>query len=201
MLMSEHDAARSRRPLVLLTTVLLLCAGFTGASAGDSAGRQAKPDLTGVWVLNADASHELVRKKPGGNGLGGLRTSVSVGGIGIPLPGGGQSAAGSGTKLKDPDVLFCQQLEISVVDEVVIVRYQGLGEDHMKPGKHQGKKVRWTGSKLSERYETTSRKVDKKFQLTSSDQMRVTVTLNPRQGSTREYRKVFDRASSGSPSE
>jgi hypothetical protein len=171
-------------PLVL---TLLLCAGLAGA--------EAKPDLTGVWVLNADASQELVRKKTGGGGFGGLQTSVSVGGMGIPLPGGGQAASSSGGKLKDPDVLFCQQLEISVVDEVVVVHYQGLGEDQMKPGKHQGKKVRWTGSKLSERYETTSRKVSKEFRLTSPDQMKVTVKLNPRQGSTREFVKVFDRAS------
>jgi hypothetical protein len=177
---------------------LLLCAALGGAPADASAGEEAKPDLTGVWVLNADASQELVRKKKGGEGIGGLRTSVSVGGMGIPLPGGGQVTS-SGTKLKDPDVLFCQRLEISVVDEVVVVSYQGLGEDRMKPGKHQGKKVRWTGSKLSERYETTSRKVDKRFQLTSPDQMKVTVTLNPRQGSTREYRKVFDRASREPP--
>ena len=127
---------------VKLAIALLLCAGLGAAAAGASGGEEAKPDLTGVWVLNADASQELVRKKKTGEGLGGLRSSVSVGGIGIPLPGGGQAAATSGTKLKDPDVLFCQQLEISVVDEVVVVSYQGLGEDRMKPGKHQGKKVR-----------------------------------------------------------
>jgi hypothetical protein len=184
---------------VKLAMALLLCAGLGAATAGASGGEEPKPDLTGVWVLNADASQELVRKKKAGEGLGGLRTSVSVGGMGIPLPGGGQAAATSGTKLKDPDVLFCQQLEILVVDEVVVVSYQGLGEDHMKPGKHQGKKVRWTGSKLSEHYETTSRKVDKKFQLTSPNQMKVTVKLNPKQGSTREYRKVFDRASHEPP--
>ena len=195
MLISERNTVRGPRPLALLAMALLLCAGATGAPASEAA----KPDLTGVWVLNADESQERIRKKSGGEGFGGLRSSVSVGGVGFPLPGGGQAAASSGAKLKDPDVLFCQQLEISVVDEVVVVSYLGLGEDHMKPGKHQGKKVRWTGSKLSERYETTSRKVDKKFKLMAPDKMKVTVKLNPRQGSTREYTKVFDRASPASP--
>ena len=193
MLITERNVTRGSRSLVVLGMALLLSAGCTCAYAGE----KPKPDLTGMWVLNADASQELVRKKTGG-GLGGLRTSVSVGGVGFPTPGGGQSAS-SGAKLKDPDVLFCQELEISVVDDVVVVSYLGLGEDQMKPGKHQGKKVRWTGSKLSEHYETSSRKVDKKFQLTAPDEMKVTVKLNPRQGSTREYIKVFDRASPLSP--
>jgi hypothetical protein len=192
MLITERNVTRGSRSLVVLGTALLLCAGFTCAYAGE----KPKPDLTGIWVLNADASQERVKKKTGG-GFGGLRTSVSVGGF--PLPGGGQAPVSSGAKLKDPDVLFCQELEISVVDDVVVVSYLGLGEDQMKPGKHQGKKVRWTGSKLSEHYETSSRKVDKKFRLTAPDQMKVTVKLNPRQGSTREYIKIFDRASPASP--
>ena len=192
MLITERKVMRGPRSLVVLGTALLLW--FTCAYAGE----QPKPDLTGMWVLNADASQELVKKRTGG-GFGGLHSSVSVGGIGFPLPGGGQAEASSGAKLKDPDVLFCQELQISVVDEVVVVSYLGLGEEQMKPGKHQGKKVRWTGSKLSEHYETSSRKVDKKFQLTAPDQMKVTVKLNPRQGSTREYIKIFDRASPPSP--
>jgi hypothetical protein len=189
MLITERNVTRGLRSRVV-GAALLLCAGLTCAYAGE----KPKPDLTGMWVLNADASQELVKKKTGG-GVGGLSSSISVGGIGIPLPGGGQAPASSGAKLKDPDVLFCQELEISVVDDVVVVSYLGLGEDQMKPGKHQGKKVRWTGSKLSEHYETSSRKVDKKFQLTAPDEMKVTVKLNPRQGSTREYIKVFDRGS------
>ena len=194
MLITERNVTRGSRSLVVLGTALLLCAGFTCAYAGE----KPKPDLTGMWVLNADASQELVKKKTGG-GVGGLSSSISVGGIGIPLPGGGQAPASSGAKLKDPDILFCQELEISVVDDVVVVSYLGLGEDQMKPGKHQGKKVRWTGSKLSEHYETSSRKVDKKFQLTAPDQMKVTVKLNPQQGSTRQYIKIFNRASPQAP--
>lgn len=167
-------------------------------AAASLAAAESKPDLTGTWVLNAELSQEQVKERSG-SGFGGVRPSISVGGIGVPLPGGSPPASPSGGKLKDPDVLFCQELEIAVLDEVVMVRYQGLGEEEMLPGRHQGKKVRWTGSKLTEQYETTSRKVDKRFELKSPNQMLVTVRLNPREGSTRVYRKVFERAVVDSP--
>ena len=123
----------------------------------------------------------------------GFGTSVSVGGVSVPLPGGGSSESG-GVKLKDPDILFCQELEIALDGEVVVLSYLGLGEEKMRPGKHQGKKVRWTGKKLSERYKTSSRSVEKTFELVGPDEMQVTVRLNPKHGDTRIYTKIFNRA-------
>jgi hypothetical protein len=180
----------TRRLLAVL--YLLLAAGFAHA---------AKPPewLLGQWQLNNELTQAAqVEKKSGGSGgFGGISSSVSVGGVAMPIPGpgSGSGSPAAGGSPRDPSVLRCTELEISQVDDDLLFVFAGVGEELVKAGDNQGRVTRWNRSKLTSNYQTTSRKVYRTYQLQDDGTLMVTVKIKPKQAATIIQKRVFQRPS------
>ena len=167
---------------------LLLSFSFSGALAAGP------PEwLLGQWTLNSELTHEQAPKESGGgfDSIGAM-PSVSVSGIPIPFPGG-SSGAPVGGNAADPKVLRCDAMFIEMHDGKVHFNYSGAGEETMKPGNDQGRKTKWSSSKLSQNYATSSRKVRKTYELKRDGTLLVKVKLSPNRGKSVTHVRIFDR--------
>lgn len=150
------------------------------------------PAFVGQWVLNAELSEEKQPKKKSGGGSG-FRPSVSIGGIYVPVPGGGDS--GGGTPIKTPDAVYAKQITIARLDaKTVVVKYHKLGVDTYVAGNVQGTKTRWSDDKLTSSYKATSASVNESFEVEDDGRLHITIKVNPKSGSTRTFKRVFERA-------
>jgi hypothetical protein len=149
--------------------------------------------LLGDWVLNSEKTHELQPEQRGGAEVGFGSPSISVGGVGIPLPGGGGAApAGSA---RDPKVLRCDAMTVAMVDANVHFAYQGSGEELMKPGNVQGRRTSWNQRRLTQKYTTTSRSVSKTYELDDAGTLLVRVKFKPKGSKSATHIRVFERPS------
>lgn len=158
--------------------------------------RAAEPPewLLGTWVLNNDltvAAQEKT-KSGGGRGGGGISTTVAVGGVAVPLPGSEPTPPVSGNP-QDPHVLRCTELEITMEGEDVHMVFVGVGDEVLEPGNNQGRVTRWNRKKLTSNYETTSRKVNRTFELQDDGTLLVTVKIRPRRTATIVQKRIFQR--------
>ena len=150
-------------------------------------------DLTGEWAYHPEKSAEVrpTNKRP--SIFAKIKPSVSIGGLPVPLPGDDSDGEASEASARDPDVLYCRDMSIKEIDGAVMVTYGALSSAEFVPGKHLGRVTRWTGKKLSQTYTTTSRKVSQTYELHRNGDMLVTVKINPNQGRTRVYKRIFER--------
>ena len=149
--------------------------------------------LTGSWTYNNDLSTESQPKAAKGSVFGGFSGGVVVAGLPIPIPGGSQGQATTSSP-KDPDALYAQTMTIEEYEDRIVVIYGNLGTREFVPGKHLGRKTKWNGKKLSESYETTTRRVRQTYELNRDGRMLVTVKISPNGAKNRTYKRVFDRA-------
>ena len=90
----EH-AMRPRLPFVLALGLLVMACGLS--AAGEASGREDRPDLTGVWLLNWELSDNQRAQVPSGAGDGGRgRRPVGPGGGGGGFGGPVAVASGDG---------------------------------------------------------------------------------------------------------
>lgn len=169
----------------LLTALLVSVA--TAASA-----KGAPTDLLGDWVLNSELTHELQPKQSGGGGFG--TPTISIGGVGVPLPGGSSSAANAGTA-RDPRVLRCDALTITMAEENVHFVYNGSGEETMKPGNDLGRKTSWSRARLTQHYSTNVRRVKKTYEVDDEGRLIVRVKISPKGAKSATHVRVFERPS------
>ncbi len=168
----------------------LLAAMFVGWTVADS------PGLIGSWTLNDELTREVqptAKDTHRFGGTGSVRPSISVGGIPFPT-GGGSQGEYSRAPTRDPKVLSCAELGIEHVGDGIRLTYVGVGSETLTPGNVQGTRTRFSQRKLTSRYETTTRKVSKTFELRDDGRLLVTVRLNPKQGATVIHKRVFDRS-------
>ncbi len=178
--------------------LLLICAA-TGLLSGLLPHTASADALLGNWVLNQELSRALQpantnQKKSIFGGLNGS-PSIVVGGIPIPIPGSSGSNEVSTGSVADPRVLRCAEMTIELAGEDILLTYVGFGSEQLKRGNYRGTKTTYKSKKLTSRYETTSRKVSKTFELTKEGRLHATVRLKPNKGKTLVYHRVFDRAS------
>ena len=169
----------------------LLAVVFFAASSAALA-RGEPTFLLGDWVLNSELTHELQPKQSGGGGGGFGSPTISIGGVGVPLPGGSSSAAGSGNA-RDPRVLRCAAMTVSMAAEDVHFAYNGSGEETMKPGNDHGRKTSWSRTKLTQNYSTNVRKVKKTYELDDEGRLIVKVKINPKGAKSATHVRVFER--------
>jgi len=152
--------------------------------------------LLGTWTLNNDLTVAVQEKTKGGGGRapGGFNTTVSVGGVAVPLPGAEPTPPVSGNP-QDPHVLRCTEMQISMEGDDVYMEFGGVGDELIKPGDNQGRVSRWNRNKLTSNYETTSRKVYRTFQLQDDGTLMVTVKIRPKQAASIVQKRVFERPS------
>ncbi len=178
-----------RKPL--LAFFLLAWSFPAGASA------PAPPDwLLGDWVLNSELTHELQPKQSGG-GMGGIgMPTISVGGVGIPIPGSGSSPPVAGSP-RDPRVLRCDAMTVTVKEGNLHFAYRGAGEETMVPGNDQGRKTTWKRKRLTQKYTTTSRTVTKTYELDDAQRLVVRVKIKPKRAKGATHVRVFERPPTG----
>ena len=189
-------AQNSLSPARVLLAILLMAVSLTGALSS-AAAESGKPTLVGSWqiddTLTAAVQPVEGHKKNRFEGLG--MPSVSVNGM--PLPGVGGGAQASSGSAPDPKVLRCSAMTIEPVGEKVLLTYVGTGSETLTPGTVQGVKTRWRDRSLTSNYETTSRKVSKRFEVQKDGTLLVTVKLNPRSGPSVTHKRVFRRSEPG----
>lgn len=155
----------------------------------------ASPGVIGSWTLNNELTREV---QPEGKethrfGNSSVRPTISVGGMPIPT-GGSPQGEYSSAPTRDPKVLSCAQLGIEHVGDDIHLTYIGVGSETLTPGNVQGTRTSFSQRKLTSRYQTTTRKVSKTFELRNDGRLLVTVKLNPNQGATVVHKRVFDRS-------
>ena len=121
--------------------------------------------------------------------------TISVGGVGVPLPGGSSGSGGSGGG-RDPRVLRCDAMSITMAEENVHFTYQGSGEETMKPGNDQGRKTSWGRDKLTQKYSTNTRKVRKSYEVDKEGRLIVKVKISPKGSKSATHLRVFERPAS-----
>ena len=173
--------------LMLVAAMAVTAACATGVGDGS-------PGLAGQWTLNQERTVEVqpenrTQRKP----LGRTGTAVVVGGIPLPTPGSTPLPSAPGSA-PDPTVLHTPTLTIEPGEDELTLVYAGGERETLKRGDDQGLISQWSSSRLTSRYETTSRKVSQVYQVQRDGSLLVTVRLNPNQGSTLVHKRVFDRA-------
>ena len=168
-----------------LVLALLVSVAHAAAAASEPT------ELLGDWVLNSELTHEMQPKQSSGGGGGFGAPMISVGGVGIPMPGGSSSAGSGGAR--DPGVLRCDALTVTMDGENVHFAYRGAGEETMKPGNDQGRKTSWNRSRLTQKYKTNIRSVRKSYELDGDGRLIVKVTINPKGAKSATHVRVFDR--------
>ena len=170
---------------------LALCALFSLAAWGGEL------DLVGAWALNVERTEAVQPDNSNSHwweGLGGnFSTSVSVGGIPVPTgsPGPEPELGSPGP----PQMLRCQAFTVERLDDSLLLTYQGVGSEELKPGAYRGMRSQWSRRKLTSNYESTTRKVKRSLEVQRDGSLLMSVTINPRKGKTLRYKRVFDRAS------
>jgi len=154
--------------------------------------------LLGTWQLNNEltAAAQVKKKDSSFGGFGNVSSSVSVGGVALPGPAG-SSQTGPGGSVKDPEVLRCREMQISSEGEDLLFNFVGVGKERVKRGNNQGRVSKWNRSKLTSRYETTSRKVERIYQLQEDGTVMVTVKIKPRKAARIIQKRVFQRPADG----
>jgi hypothetical protein len=175
---------RLPRTRLFLAALLLIC--------GPALAKGEPEALLGDWVLNSELTHEMQPKQSAGGGGGFGAPTISVGGVGIPLPGGASNPQGGNAR--DPRVLRCDAMSIAMADDDVHITYRGSGEETMKPGNDQGRKTSWRRDRLTQKYSTNTRTVQKSYELDSDGRLIVKVKISPKGAKSATHVRVFERA-------
>jgi hypothetical protein len=168
---------------LFLATLLLIC--------GPALAKAEPEALLGDWVLNSELTHEMQPKQSAGGGGGFGAPTISVGGVGIPLPGGASNPQGGNAR--DPRVLRCDAMSIAMADDNVHFTYRGSGEETMRPGNDQGRKTSWRRDRLTQKYSTNTRTVQKSYELDSDGRLIVKVKISPKGAKSATHVRVFER--------
>jgi hypothetical protein len=172
--------------LIGLTVLLLGCAIAVQPS-------WASP-FDGQWRINLQETDKLtVQFKEGSGGLkgAGITTSVTIGGL--PLPSRYRQSAMSDLAPKDPEVLLCTDMQITVKDKQVALQYDNTKAEVLRKGDYRGRTSKWSKKKIEQRYKTPERSVRKTWQVRDDGRLLVSVKINPRGDKARTYNRVFDR--------
>ncbi len=153
--------------------------------------------LAGRWVLNVEQTEAVQPDNSTSSwreGLGGpVSTSVTVGGIPVPM-GGAERLAQAGDPSR-PQMLRCQAFSIELVEKGLLLTYEGVGSEILKSGAYRGLRSQWSSRKLTSNYESNSRKVKRRLEVKKDGRLLMSITINPRKGKTLRFKRVFDRRS------
>lgn len=181
--------------VVVLTLLLTLFASASPALADKAAA------IDGHWRLDNDATvavqPEDARKS--NFGFGRVKPTITIGGVPIPLPG--NTTTQDPGQPKDPEELHCGVLTIATTGKAVELTYDGDASARWRNGEFRGMTTRWSRGRLSNRYQTMSRKVSKRFELRNDGLLEVTIVIKPKSGKKVTYKRVFQRFDPASESE
>ena len=152
--------------------------------------------LEGRWLINQELTSEVRPDDTDYDWFDGFvfNHSISVGGV--PVPTGSSPTPTSNTEVKNPEVLQTHEMIIALIEDEALLTYVGVGKEQLRKGSYRGTRSKWSNKKLTSSYQSTSRKVTKTYEIRKDGRLLVTVKLNPKEGKTRVYKRVFDRVDS-----
>lgn len=152
--------------------------------------------LAGTWTVNVQLSQAAQPDNANARWYEGLSgnfsTSVSVGGIPVPVGGNNPTPEGTGG-IPNPDMLRCQSFTIEITGDDMFLTYAEVGKEHLRQGHYRGRRNKWTNTNLSTNYESTSRKVTRTLEVQKDGRLMMSVKINPKKGKTRRFVRIFDR--------
>ncbi len=177
---------------IALGWLLVLASG----SPGPGLALAAESELLGTWTVNVEQTQQVQPNNANVRWWEGLQgnfsTSVTVSGVPVPVGGGAKPEGDAG--IPNPEMLRCQTFSIERNEHGLLLTYQGVGEEKLRPGAYRGLHSAWSDRKLTSNYESTSRKVARTLEIQRDGRLLMSVTINPRKGKTRRFRRVFDRS-------
>ena len=193
-MVAENIDHKEKSP-VYSALVLLLLAVLTLSALQTNA--KEKPTLVGDWTLNRDLTEErrpkVPKAKSSRSGFG-SRVAVGAGGVLMPVPNNPVNPSAAGATGNLPKILACQQLSLTRHGSNVVVNCpQMLEPRKFVIGKVHGRTARWSNSKLTEKYSSTSRRVTHTFILERTGVMEIEITVKPKRAKKLTYIMVFDR--------
>ena len=157
--------------------------------------RAAELELLGTWAVNIELTQEVQPNNANvrwWEGLeGNFSTSVTVGGMPVPVGGGAKPEGDAG--IPNPEMLRCQTFSVARHERGLLLTYHGVGEEKLRPGAYRGLHSAWSNRKLTSNYESTSRKVTRTLEIQKDGRLLMSVTINPRKGKTRRFKRIFER--------
>ncbi len=180
-------------PLALAWLVAPLC--ILVVAAQRVVAQTGELELLGTWVVNIERTRKVQPDNANvrwWEGLeGNFSTSVSVGGVPVPMGGGAKPEGDAG--IPNPEMLRCQSFSIEPHEHGLLLSYQGVGEEKIRPGAYRGLHSTWSSKTLKSNYESTTRKVKRTLEIQRDGSLLMSVTINPRKGKTRRFKRVFER--------
>ena len=153
-------------------------------------------ELLGTWTVDIERTREVQPDNANvrwWEGLeGNFSSNVYVGGVPVPVGGGAKPEGDAG--IPNPEMLRCQTFSIATNDQGLLLSYHGVGEEKIRSGAYRGLHSAWSKRKLTSDYESTSRKVKRTLEIRKDGRLLMSVTINPRKGKTRRFKRVFDRS-------
>ena len=186
----KHMDATSK--LLFLPALLFAAVLFAASSA------LADHPMAGTWRINLEETDKVTVEFEDGSGIQGSnmgRASVSV--MGLPLPSRAQAPPMSNLPAKDPKVLLCTEMTLSIHDKTVKLDYDNGTAETLRQGEYRGRTTRLSNKKIEQKYKTTERRVRKTWALRDDGRLLVAVRIKYQGDKARTYNRVFDRVSAG----
>ena len=162
---------------------------------GGSVAHAGELELLGTWNVNIERTQAVQPNNANVRWWEGLEGDFSsyvvVGGVGVPVGRGGKPEGDAG--IPNPEMLRCQSFTVGTNQHGLVLTYHGVGEEKIRPGAYRGLHSAWSSKKLTTNYESTSRKVNRTLEIQRDGSLLMSVTINPRRGKTRRFKRVFDR--------
>lgn len=190
--MSAPGTFAACRALCFMRQIILALPILIALVAAPLATAAASP-LDGHWRINLEETDKVAVKFKEGGGMSGGNFKPSISVMGLPLPKSYRQSAMSNLSAKDPKVLRCTDMQISVDKKNVALTYDHADEEELVKGEHRGRTSKWSKKKIEQKYKTPERSVRKTWTLRDDGRLLVSVKLNPRGDKARTYNRVFDR--------
>ena len=182
-------------PIALGWMGLALLQCFLFVAAQQAVAERGELELLGTWTVNIERSRAVQPNNANvrwWEGLeGNFSTGVSVGGVPVPMGGGAKPEGDAG--IPNPEMLRCQSFGIERNEHGLLLSYHGVGEEKIRPGAYRGLHSAWSAKALTSNYESTTRKVKRTLEIQRDGSLLMSVTINPRKGKTRRFKRVFER--------
>jgi hypothetical protein len=180
------------------TTRTIVFAALFGVALCSAADVLASNSLAGTWRINLEETDKVTVEFEEGSGIQGGnmgRTSVSV--MGLPLPSRAKAAPMSSLPAKDPEVLLCSEMNLSVEGKKVTLAYDNGNIETLREGEYRGRTTRLSRNEIEQKYKTTERRVRKTWTLRDDGRLLVAVRIKYQGDKARTYNRVFDRVAAG----
>ena len=107
----------------------------------------------------------------------------------------------SGLPARDPDVLLCTEMTLTIDGGRVRLNYDHGASETLREGEYRGRTTRVSRRKIEESYKTTERAVRKTWELRKDGTLLVSVRIKYHGDKAQTYQRVFDPSANTTPTD